>query len=162
MTEPTKHLNVTLPPPRCYEACRYSQEALRGRLYTPDHYWLQQESPHVWRVGLTPWIVRMLGDIEAYRINIAPGAALKLNDALGTVEGLKAVVKLRAPVAGTFLHCNPMITGNPGTILQDCCGSGWLYLVQGTPDPETCDVAGYRQQLDESIETVCGAGPQFQ
>ena len=162
MTEPTKKPTENLPPPRCYQACRQSQALLQGRLYTLDHYWMQQESPGVWRVGLTPWVVRMLGDIEAYRIDIAPGTAVKLNDALGTVEGQKAVVKLRAPVVGTFLHTNPVIDANPLAILQDSCGSGWLYLVQGTPDPATCDLPGYRLQLDESIDAVCGAGPQFQ
>ena len=162
MTESTKKTQLNLPIPRCYQACRLSAQMRQGRLYTTDHYWMQQESPGVWRVGLTPWVVRMLGDLEEYRIDAAPGASTPLNQPLGALEGRNAVVKLRAAVTGTFLHRNPLLADNLEAIAQDCCNTGWLYLIQGSPDPETCDVKGYQVLLDESIEAVCSDGPQLQ
>ena len=162
MTELTNQLQVTLPPPRCYLACRHSPQMLQGRLYTADHYWMQPESPGIWRVGLTPWLIRILGHIEDFRLDVAPGSATSLGQRLGALEGLHAVVKVRAPMAGTFLQRNPILGGNLEMISQDGCGTGWLYLIQGTPDPDACDVTGYRRMLDDAIDGVCGAGPTLQ
>ncbi len=87
---------------------------------------------------------------------------MQLNQPLGTLEGLQAVTNLRAVAAGTFLQANPILAANLDAILQDCCGAGWFYLIQGSPDPDTRDAVGYRLLLDESVADVYGDGPQMQ
>lgn len=162
MTEATKNPNMNPPIRLYYRRCRFSVQLPHDRIYTADHYWMQQESPGIWRVGLTPWVVRMLGDFREYRCDVVPGAAVKLNQPLGTLKGLQGVAKIRAVVAGSFLHDNPGLVANLEAISQDCYGTGWLCLIQGSPDPETRDAMGYRLLLDESVDAEYGAGPQLQ
>ena len=159
MTESARFPQGQGPAPLRYQRCRFVAQLPLDRLYTSDHYWLRQESPDTWRVGLTPWAVRMLGDFVEYRFDVAPGAAVKLGDPLGALEGFKALVEIRAVVAGTFVEGNPMLAVNLDAIAQDCYGAGWLYLIQGTPDRDMHDAPGYQRLLDQTIDALRGSGP---
>jgi len=162
MTESPHPLKAILPPPRCYLSCRYSAQMLQGRLYTPEHYWMQQESPGVWRVGLTPWLLRVLGDLESCTFDLAPNSGMLIGRQVGAIRGINGVIKVRAVTEGTLIQFNPMLAESLEAMAHDCCGSGWLYLSKGMRDPNACDVMGYRRMLDEAMNAVCGAGPTLQ
>jgi glycine cleavage system H protein len=142
-----------------YQRCRFTARLPGDRVYTRDHYWMKEQSPGEWRVGLTPWAVRMLGDFVEYQFDVADGATVKLDQALGTLEAFKAVAEIRAVAAGTFIAANPVLAVNLDAISQDCYGDGWLYAIRCTPEPDMCDAAGYRQALDETIDELRGNGP---
>lgn len=159
MTQPDHPPPASTAAPLHYQRCRFSADLPQDRLYTPDHLWLQQQAPGVWRVGLTPWAVRMLGDFVEYHFEAAPGATVKLSQPLGTLEAFKGLIEIRALATGSFIQGNPVLAANLDAITQDCFGTGWLYLIQGDPDPDTHDAAAYQCLLDQTIDTLRGGGP---
>jgi glycine cleavage system H protein len=142
-----------------YQRCRFTAPIPRDRRYTRDHLWLQEESPGLWRVGLTPWAVRMAGDFVEYHFDVAPGAPVKLHDPLGSLEAFKGLVEIRSVATGTLVQFNPILETNLDALSQDCYGIGWLYRIQGIPDPDLCDAAAYRLLLDQTIDTLRGSSP---
>lgn len=155
MTHPHDNPGEALP----YRRCRFSTLIPCDRRYTPDHYWLQQEAPGVWRAGFSPWAVRLLGDLVEYRFDIPQNAPVTLHQPVGTLEGFKAAVEIRAVAAGMLTRTNPLLAINLDVLAQDPCGEGWLYLIEGTPDPDTCDAAAYRLLLDRAVDALRGSPP---
>jgi len=144
------------PDPLPYQRCRFATSIPRDRLYTPDHYWLKQQEPGLWRVGLTAWAVRMLGDFVEHRFDVVPGALVRPGEVLGSLEAFKALAEIRSAAAGTFAGGNPILHTNLDAIAQDCHGIGWLYEVRGTADADVCDAEAYRVLLDETIDAMRG------
>jgi glycine cleavage system H protein len=142
-----------------YQRCRFSTLIPWDRVYTPDHYWLQAHSPGVWRVGFSPWAVRLLGDLVECRFDVAEGAAVELHQAVGALEGFKAAVEIRSAVSGVFACANPVLALNLDVIADECYGAGWLYMMAGAPDTQTCDAAAYRLLLDRSVDAMRGSSP---
>jgi glycine cleavage system H protein len=142
-----------------YQRCRFTARIPRDRVYTRDHYWMKQQSRGVWRVGLTPWAVRMLGDFVELTFDVAEGAAVRLDQALGTLEAFKAVAEIRSVATGTFIAANPILHDNLDAITRDCYGQGWLYAIADEAEPDVCDAEEYRTVLDETIDDLRGNGP---
>jgi len=124
-----------------------------SRLYSPSHYWLVEHSG-VWRIGLTKFATRMLGEIVDYGFDIQPNAAVKPGQALGWIEGFKAVSDVFCVVDGQFVGMNTQLTQNPEVIDRDCYGDGWLYEASGKPDANCVDAPGYKALLDATIDKL--------
>jgi glycine cleavage system H protein len=143
-----------------YRRSRFSTRLAGDRLYTASHFWLQQEEPGVWRVGVTKFAARMLGDVVDIGFDVAPGARISLGDTLGWFEGFKARSDLYSVATGTFGGANPDLDADVDVIDRDRYGRGWLYRVHGMPDPDARDAAGYARLLDETIDRMRGLLPQ--
>src|SRR5579859_2515364 len=102
-------------------------------LYSPSHYWLS-EKQGLWRVGLTKFATRMLGEIVDYGFDIQPDAVIQPGQVLGWIEGFKAISDLFCVIDGRFCASNPELSGNPERIDRDCYGQGWLYEASGKLD----------------------------
>src|SRR5439155_9580978 len=46
-----------------YRRCRFSTKLMTDRVYTPSQFWVKEHYPGCWRVGLTKFAARMLGDV---------------------------------------------------------------------------------------------------
>src|SRR5690349_3397615 len=79
------------------------------RLYSPSHYWLSEQKG-VWRVGLTKFATRMLGEIVDYGFDIQSNAAIHPGQVLGWIEGFKAVSELFCVLEGNFSQCNSQLS----------------------------------------------------
>src|SRR6185503_4239046 len=90
-----------------YRRSRFSTRLLTDRLYTPSHFWVKEHEPGVWRVGLTKFAARMLGDVVDVAFDTAPGTLVQLGDTVGWFEGFKARTDLYSVVAGRFAGPNP-------------------------------------------------------
>jgi glycine cleavage system H protein len=133
---------------------RFSARFPSRYLYTMSHFWLCEEVPGTWRIGLTPFATRMLGDIVEFDFAHETGSRVKLGEALGWIEGLKAVSDLFSVAEGEFLGSNPAVVDDPGLIRLDPHGGGWLYSVRGKPDPRAVNVEAYASFLTESIDKM--------
>lgn len=123
--------------------------------YTASHAWLSQsdvEEGH-WRVGLTRFALRMLGELVEIRLEAQPGQALKVGGIVGNIEGFKAVSDLYCVVDGTFKGGNPALENSPEPLTRDVHHT-WIYQVKGVPDPRVLDVAGYAAVLDATIDRI--------
>lgn len=125
-----------------------------NRFYTAAHYWLLEEVPGVWRVGFTRFATRMLGDFVEMGWEPAAGARVAVGETIGWVEGFKALTELYSVVEGEFLGGNPLLEEDITRTDSDPYGEGWLYRVQGEPEPNRMDVNGYVTLLDETIDRM--------
>ena len=148
-----------------YRRSRFTTHLPIDRRYSPAHYWLFEESSGVWRVGFTKFATRMLGDIVEFEFTAAPDSQIAVGDAIGSVEGLKAVTTVFAAGAGRFLGEGEFLRGDVTLAESDPYGKGWLYRLQGGPAADTVDVHGYVAILDATIEKMLasrydsGGGP---
>ncbi|NQW29700.1 MAG: glycine cleavage system protein GcvH [Ignavibacteria bacterium] len=97
--------------------------------YTKDHEWVRVEG-NIGTVGLTEHAVGELGDVVYVDIPDAT-ASLAQGDTFGTVEAVKTVADLYAPVGGTLTEVNP-INGAPDIVNRDPYGDGWLVKIEMT------------------------------
>lgn len=146
--------NFSVPPDT--EELYYRQLLFRTRLlgdrrYTPSHFWIQQQDPGVWRVGLTKFASRMLGDVVEIGFDRAEGESVQIGDSIGWFEGFKARSDLFSVAGGVFLGSNPLLIDRIAVIDDDRYRRGWLYEVRGEPEPNALDMHGYATLLDQTI-----------
>ena len=112
--------------------------------YTREHEWIRRDGDAA-LVGITDHAQHELGDIVFVEFP-KPGAALKQGEAFGTVESVKAVSEIFAPVDGTVLEVNESLNGSPELLNRDPHGTAWLIKVR-LADPaqldELLDAAAY-------------------
>lgn len=137
-----------------YRRSRFTTHLPRDRRYSPAHYWLLEESPSVWRVGLTRFATRMLGDIVEFDFSVQVGTPVAVGDEIGSLEGLKALTVVFAVGSGVFLGEGQSLRHDVTLIESDPYGAGWLYKLQGAPAPDTVDVEGYAALLDATIDRM--------
>lgn len=96
--------------------------------YTKDHEWLQI-SGSVGTIGITDYAQHALGDVVFVELPKV-GAKVKAGDVLGTVESVKAVSEVFAPVSGEITEVNPDLSSAPEKINQDPHRSAWLAKIK--------------------------------
>ena len=137
-----------------YRRLLFRTRLLADRLYTPSHFWIQEQQGGVWRVGLTKFASRMLGDVVDVGFDVLPGAAVEIGDPIGWFEGFKARSDVYAVAGGAFAGVNPLLADRLALIDDDRYGRGWLYEIRGTPEPAAVDLHGYAQLLDATIDRM--------
>lgn len=137
-----------------YRRSRFSTRLPADRRYTAGHYWLREESPGIWRIGLTKFATRMLGDLVEYDFAVASGDAVQVGEEIGSIEGFKAVTSIFSAADGEFLSVGDGLQADITAVESDPYGRGWLYAVRGRPDPQSVDVQGYVAILDATIDRL--------
>jgi glycine cleavage system H protein len=98
--------------------------------YTKDHEWVRvSDDPQVVEVGITDYAQGELGDVVFVELPKA-SAVFKQRDVFGTIEAVKAVSELYAPVAGTILEFNKALEQDPALVNRDPYGKGWMVKVK--------------------------------
>ncbi len=141
-----------------YRRARFVARFPTDRVYAPSHFWLRQGSASCWRVGLTLFAMRMLGEPVELEFEVARGETMEAGQVLGWLEGFKAVSDLYAPLGGRFLGGNPRLTEAIELLKSDPYEAGWLYEVEGQPGEDCVDAAGYAALLDDTIDRMSGEG----
>ena len=108
----------------------------------------------MWRIGFTQFATRMLGDIVECEFSVAVGSTITVGEEIGGVEGFKAITAIFAAAAGAFQGRNAALDADITAVESDPYGRGWLYQVEGEPDPASVDVHGYVGILDATIDTM--------
>lgn len=89
------------------------------RRYTKDHEWAKVEGDKV-VVGISSFAVDQLGDITLVNIDVKPGDTLTAGKAFGTIESVKTLSDLFAPVSGTITRVNAELENEPELVNADC------------------------------------------
>ena len=137
-----------------YRRSRFTTHLPVDRRYSPAHYWLLEEPAGVWRVGFTKFATRMLGDIVEFEFSVAEGTNIAVGDEIGSIEGLKAITSVFSAGAGRFLVEGVLLRQDVTLAESDPYGKGWLYKLQGEPEPDAVDVHGYVAILDATIDRM--------
>ena len=137
-----------------FRRSRFVARFPRGYRYSPAHYWLAEDGPDLWRIGLTHFATRMLGEIVEFDVETASETEVKAGQVIGWVEGMKAVTDLFCVADGRLVGMNPIALDDAEKICKDPYGDGWLYAVVGTPDPQCTDVETYLERLGETLDSM--------
>jgi glycine cleavage system H protein len=92
--------------------------------YTTDHEWIDLGSG---KMGITDYAQKQLGDIVFLDLPEV-GKVLAKGDQLGTVESVKAVSEVFAPVSGTVVEVNTSLAEKPEAINQDAHANWFVVL----------------------------------
>jgi len=94
------------------------------RRYTKEHEWVKVKG-HAATVGITDFAQKELGDIVFVELPEI-GRVVTSGEVLGTIESVKAVSELYAPVSGTVSAVNTLLNDAPETVNRDAHEAGWI------------------------------------
>ena len=116
--------------------------------YADSHEYARVEGDLV-RVGISAYAVDQLGDIVFVDLPEV-GAAVTQGKGFGTVESVKAVEDLVAPISGVVEARNDAVLDTPEQLQNDPYGAGWLLLVRPADPaqlPGLMDADSYRAKV---------------
>lgn len=96
--------------------------------YTKDHEWVRVDGG-VGIVGITDYAQSELGDIVFVELP-AVGKKVKQGESFGSVEAVKAVSDLYAPVSGEIVELNPALEKTPELINKEPYDGGWMVKIR--------------------------------
>lgn len=96
--------------------------------YTKDHEWVKTDN-NIAIIGITDYAQRELGDIIYVDIT-ATGNSVKAGESLGSIEAVKTVSDIFAPVSGNVIEFNSSVNDNPAVVNEDPYGGGWIVKIQ--------------------------------
>ena len=124
--------------------------------YTNDHEWVRVEG-EVGVIGITHFAQDQLGDIVYVELP-AVGDALTAGERFGTVESVKTVSDLLAPISGEVIEINPILQEDnadfrPEVVNEEPFGEGWMVKVRVANAAELdnlLDAAAYKGITEEA------------
>ncbi len=114
--------------------------------YTKDHEWTKDSAEGL-LVGITAFAVEQLGDITLVNLDVKVGDTLDAGKAFGTIESVKTLSDLFAPIAGKVVKVNAALTDKPELVNDDCYGEAWMIVLAPTAPDATAgllDVTAYK------------------
>ena len=103
-------------------------EVREGLYYTKDFEWVKVEGDKV-SIGITDYAQKQLREIVYAELPTA-GTAITQSTPYGTVESVKAVSDLIAPITGEILQINQEVQSKPELLNEDPYGKAWLLIVK--------------------------------
>jgi len=98
--------------------------------FTADHEWVRESNdPQVVEVGITDYAQGELGDVVFVELP-KTGATYAQKAVFGTIEAVKAVSELYAPIAGSIIEANTALEKDPALVNRDPYGQGWMIKVK--------------------------------
>jgi glycine cleavage system H protein len=116
--------------------------------YTEDHEWVKLEG-NIGTIGVTDHAQGELGDIVYIDIPEAD-ATVNAGDSFGTIEAVKTVAEMYAPVSGKLVEVNSKLNDAPETVNSDPYGEGWIVKIELSNLAELdnlMDAATYKAKL---------------
>lgn len=117
-------------------------------LYTNEHEWVHVEDD-ICTVGITEFAQRELGDVVFVELPEA-GQVFDAGDELGTIESVKAVAEVYAPLAGEIVEANAAVKDEPELLNDDPHHEGWLVKIRISTDTDLSglmDAAAYEDYV---------------
>jgi glycine cleavage system H protein len=95
--------------------------------YTKDHEWTKSAGGEV-TVGITSFAVEQLGDITLVSLDVKPGDTVTAGKSFGTVESVKTLSDLFAPISGKVVRVNADLENKPEAVNEDCW-KAWMIAI---------------------------------
>jgi glycine cleavage system H protein len=118
--------------------------------FTREHEWVSAKG-ELATVGITDYAQHELGDVVFVGMPEV-GTAMKAGQILGSVESVKTMSDIYAPVSGTVVEVNSELTSAPEKVNQDPHGAGWMVRIKLTDPAELgglLDAAAYQAFIAE-------------
>ena len=106
--------------------------------YTKDHEWVLIEG-NMGTIGITDYAQGELGDVVFVELP-SVGKTVKQHESFGTIEAVKAVSDLFAPVSGSVVDVNGDLTSSAELVNKDPYGKGWMVRIKLSKQDEVPDL----------------------
>ena len=104
--------------------------------FSKEHEWAKLVDGTA-TVGITDYAAHQLGDVVFVELPTI-GAAVKMGAVFGTIESVKTVSDLFAPVSGEVVAVNNNLDNNPALVNEEPLGAGWICKIK-VADPKEFD-----------------------
>ena len=98
-------------------------------MYTKDHEWAKEDEGAV-LIGVTAFAVDQLGDITLVNIDVKVGDSVTAGKAFGTIESVKTLSDLFAPISGKVVRINGSLDAKPELVNDDCYEAAWMIAIE--------------------------------
>lgn len=118
-------------------------------LYTAEHEWVSIDD-NIATVGITDYAQGELGDIVYVELP-EEGESTKQMEPFGTIEAVKTVSDLYAPLSGKVIEVNGLLEEHPELINSDPYGEGWMIKLELSDSSEISGLLSpeaYRGQIE--------------
>lgn len=105
--------------------------------YTVDHEWVKLEADDIVLVGITNHAQEQLGDVVFVELPEID-AAFGQGDDISVIESVKAASELKAPVSGSIVAVNEVLSDEPNIVNDDPMDAGWFCRMK-LSDPSELD-----------------------
>lgn len=130
-----------------------STEAKSDRQYTSDHEWAKVEGAEV-LVGITDFAVEQLGDITLVNLDVQAGDQVEAGKIFGTIESVKTLSDLFAPVSGKVVRVNAALVDAPELVNEDPWQKAWMVAILPSDwakdSAELLNADQYRKHVDSA------------
>jgi glycine cleavage system H protein len=117
--------------------------------YTREHEWIRDNGDGTATIGVTDFAQGELGDIVFVELE-EPGFSFKEDDEFGTIEAVKTVSELFAPVSGEIIEVNEQLQEEPELVNDDPYGEGWMVKIK-VSDASEMDELMNAEEYEEII-----------
>lgn len=114
-----------------------SLEVKTDRLYSKEHEWALVKDGEV-VIGITAYAVDQLGDVTLVAIDVKEGDQIEAGTIFGTIESVKTLSDLYAPLSGKVVRINKDLDASPELVNDDCWDKGWMLAIEPS-DPSQKD-----------------------
>jgi glycine cleavage system H protein len=118
--------------------------------YTKTHEWARREDG-IATVGITDNAQDELGDVVFVELP-EEGASFGAGEAFGTIESVKAVSDLYAPVGGEVVEVNQTLNDSPERVNEDPYGGGWMIRLRVSDEGNLLSAEEYQRVLEEASD----------
>ena len=115
--------------------------------FTNDHEWIKVEG-NIGTIGITDFAQGELGDV--IYIDITATDNVNKGESCGTIEAVKTVSDIFAPVSGKISDTNKAINDNPAVVNKDPYGEGWILKIE-LSNPSELDSLLTPEQYKEQV-----------
>jgi len=117
--------------------------------YSEEHEWVRKEDNKVY-IGITDFAQSELGDVVFVELPEV-GEEFDVGDAFGSVESVKTVSELYAPVSGTVVEVNEDLEDNPEYVNESAYEDAWMIVIEMEDEAELENLLS-SEQYKEVIE----------
>ncbi len=128
-------------------------EVLEGLYYSKDYLWIKVEDGKA-RIGITDYAQKQLREVVFAELPSVDDEIVK-GEPFGTLESVKAVSDLVAPLSGKVEEVNEEVMDSPEILNEDPYGNGWLILISPTNlDEELNDLMDFEAAVEWHKELI--------
>ncbi len=122
-------------------------------LYTKSHEWVKVEDDRA-IVGVTSYAQDQLVEVVFVELP-EEGKEVKAGDTVATLESVKAVADVYAPVSGKIIEVNKQLENQPELVNQDPYGEGWILVIEIAGEEELhtlMKVSDYQSLIENELK----------
>jgi len=101
----------------------------QGLFYSKNHTWTHLEKSGAAKVGLDDLLLHITGEVTFKSLK-SPGEFIYKGELLTQIDQNGKILNIFSPISGKVLNTNPELNDNPGMLIQDPYGIGWIYKIK--------------------------------